>query len=143
MVIYIIISSLFAGAIPLTDSLFAEESRPVLITSLSCTGDEQSIYNCSINTGAPQGCGRFEDAGVICQRSNTTRDNCSTGSVRLANKRVMNDTAEGIVEVCINQAWGTVCNRRFDNVDAGTVCIIAGGFRRSGMLINRNMILIK
>ena len=64
--------------------------------------------------------------------SNTARDNCSTGSVRLADKMVMNNTAEGRVEVCINQAWGTVCNQRFDEDDAGTVCVIAGGFLRSG-----------
>ena len=46
--------------------------------------------------------------------------------------KVMNNTAEGRVEVCINQAWGTVCNQRFDEDDAGTVCVIAGGFLRSG-----------
>ena len=65
----------------------------------------------------------------------TSRDDCLTGSVRLVNKIVTNTTAEGRVEVCINQAWGTVCNRRFDNDDAGTVCVLAGGYLRSGNII--------
>ena len=51
--------------------------------------------------------------------------------MRLADKIVTNTTEEGRVEVCINQAWGTVCNRRFDSDDAGTVCVLAGGFIRS------------
>ena len=64
--------------------------------------------------------------------TNTTQVNCTTGSVRLADMITTNTTAEGRVEVCINQAWGTVCNRRFDDDDAGTVCVLAGGYSRSG-----------
>lgn len=37
------------------------------------------------------------------------------------------------MEVCINQAWGTVCNDRFDQEDAGTVCVAAGGYLRNGV----------
>lgn len=62
----------------------------------------------------------------------TQYSNCSTGSVRLADKTLTDTTAEGRVEVCINQAWGTVCNKRFDNDDAGTVCFLAGGYLRNG-----------
>ena len=63
----------------------------------------------------------------------TERADCSTGSVRLASLNVMADTVEGRVEVCINQAWGTVCSTRFDQEDAGTVCVALGGFLRNGM----------
>lgn len=52
--------------------------------------------------------------------------------MRLADLREENDTAQGRVEVCINQAWGTVCETRFDREDAGTVCVLAGGFLRNG-----------
>ena len=62
----------------------------------------------------------------------TQRANCTTGSVRLADPQETSTTIEGRVEVCINQAWGTVCAVRFDAEDAGTVCQIAGGYLRSG-----------
>ncbi len=63
----------------------------------------------------------------------TQRSNCSTGSVRLADQNLTATTAEGRVEVCINQAWGTVCDNGFNPEDAGTVCVVAGGFLRNGM----------
>lgn len=52
--------------------------------------------------------------------------------MRLADQVVGENTVKGRVEVCINQAWGTVCNDRFDQEDAGTVCVIAGGYFRNG-----------
>ena len=34
------------------------------------------------------------------------------------------------MEVCINNAWGTVCNRLFGQEDADTACEQLGGFHR-------------
>lgn len=45
--------------------------------------------------------------------------NCSHGEVRLVGGS--NNTL-GRVEVCINNAWGTVCNSRFGTVDARVIC---------------------
>ena len=60
--------------------------------------------------------------------------NCSDGEVRLAN--VTTDTVEktqaGRVEICLNNAWGTVCDSQFDSEDAAVVCDLAGGFTRDG-----------
>ncbi len=36
------------------------------------------------------------------------------------------------MELCINQAWGTVCENRFDHISAGVVCVQLGGFYREG-----------
>ena len=44
---------------------------------------------------------------------------CTTGVVRLL------DTSYsylGIVEICVNNTWGTVCNDGFDNNDLRVVC---------------------
>lgn len=62
--------------------------------------------------------------------------------MRLADKSVGNGTVEGRVEVCINQAWGTVCSARFDQEDAGTVCVSAGGYLRSGMYVGGYSVMV-
>ena len=46
--------------------------------------------------------------------------NCSDGEIRLVDGSTPN---EGRVEVCINQAWGTICgNYYWDSNDANVVC---------------------
>lgn len=50
-------------------------------------------------------------------------------------QNLTSNTAEGRVEVCLNKAWGTVCNVEFDQEDAGTACQIAGGYLRNGKCV--------
>lgn len=49
----------------------------------------------------------------------TSGGNCSRGELRLVGGK--NNTL-GRVEVCINNAWGTVCNSRFGTNDARVIC---------------------
>ena len=44
---------------------------------------------------------------------------CSYGQIRLVNGTAPN---EGLVEICINSTWGTVCNDFWSNSNAEVVC---------------------
>ena len=44
---------------------------------------------------------------------------CVTGVVRLVGSTY---TYQGRVEICVNNAWGTVCDDNFGSSDAGVVC---------------------
>ena len=41
-------------------------------------------------------------------------------------------TREGRVEICINNAWGSICGTLFGNPDAQVACHELGGFHREG-----------
>ena len=51
--------------------------------------------------------------------TSTQSSNCTTGAVRLANGP---NKYEGRVEICINNAWGTVCHSEFSSEDAQVIC---------------------
>lgn len=48
---------------------------------------------------------------------------CDNGDLRLAGG---NDEHAGILEVCFNGYWGTVCDDRWTSIDTRTVCDILG-----------------
>lgn len=45
--------------------------------------------------------------------------NCNDSDVRLVGG---NDSTTGRIEVCVNRAWGTICNRRFGTNEASVIC---------------------
>ena len=49
----------------------------------------------------------------------TLESNCTNGALRLRGGR---NQLEGRVELCINNAWGTVCDDEFSSQDAEVVC---------------------
>ena len=63
----------------------------------------------------------FESVAVDVEESE-----CATGDVRVVG------SGEGRVEVCVNSAWGTVCNNDFDDNDASVACGAIEGFNRTG-----------
>ncbi len=55
---------------------------------------------------------------------------CVSGNIRLVNGAV---PYEGRVEVCSEEAWGTVCDDFWTQEDANVACLQAG-FSRFGLL---------
>ena len=56
---------------------------------------------------------------------------CANGDLRLMNGTVPS-MREGRVEICYNNAFGTVCDDHWDIVDAGVVCRQLGFNRSEG-----------
>jgi len=63
--------------------------------------------------------------------------NCSDGELKLVggSDNLEGGTREGRVEICINNAWGTVCRTAFGIPDAQVACYQIGGFHREGKAI--------
>ena len=60
----------------------------------------------------------------LCVDSNlATYSNCTDGQMRLVGG---SSQFQGRVEVCVNNAWGTVCSRSWSNSDAKVVCKYIG-----------------
>ena len=66
---------------------------------------------------------------VFLLDNSVTSGNCSHGDLRLEGGAY---PSEGRLEICINNAWGAVCDRQFDDVDAQVACLQLGGFTTSG-----------
>ena len=49
--------------------------------------------------------------------------NCTNGDVRLVGGDIMN---EGNVQICYNNAWGSVCDNQWDSSDSNVVCYQLG-----------------
>ena len=58
---------------------------------------------------------------------------CDDGTLRLVGG---SNNRQGRVEICYNEAWGTICDNQFDNVDASVIC------RQLGFSQNSNIIII-
>ena len=59
------------------------------------------------------------DAAYFLLTDNIQRSNCTDGAVRLVDG---SGPHEGRLEVCVNEAWGTVCSNGWDNADSKVVC---------------------
>ena len=58
--------------------------------------------------------------------------NCSDGDIRLYGSSLPN---QGILQVCHNRAWGTVCGYNYDASDNNVACSQLG-YTRYGTLVN-------
>ena len=72
---------------------------------------------------------QLEAKYLIIADAATLVANCTEGDLRLVGGA---DASEGRLEVCINRAWGTVCDELFDDVAASVACDQLEGFQRDG-----------
>ena len=56
---------------------------------------------------------------MIFSDGSTQFSNCTDGDLRLEGGA---DHSEGRVEICINNAWGTICDSGFTKEEAKVVC---------------------
>ena len=69
-----------------------------------------------------------------CAAISTLAGDCEDGEVRLVGGTTNEQSLsmDGRLEVCFNNAWGTVCNNSFRLVDAEVACNQLVGFAREG-----------
>jgi hypothetical protein len=100
-----------AGSTALTTG-FTNGDGLIWFAQVQCTGSETRLIDCPASV--QRGCGHNQDAGVRCSGAP-----CTQGAVRLQG---LGTDAEGRVEICNGNVWGTVCDDFWDNVDAQVVC---------------------
>ena len=62
--------------------------------------------------------------------------NCSDGELRLVGGT---NESEGRVEICINNAWGAICDSGFTKEEAKVVCRQLGLLQIEGTLLNNQL----
>ncbi|XP_019859820.1 PREDICTED: scavenger receptor cysteine-rich domain superfamily protein-like [Amphimedon queenslandica] len=86
--------------------------------NIRCSGVESSILGCQYNTVGT--CSSSSAIGVVCSHNTIKAPvNCTDGSIRLYGG---SSATEGILHVCANGAWGTVCSGYWDNQDNAVAC---------------------
>ena len=74
---------------------------------------------------------------VISSDLSTVEADCTDGEIRLVGGR---NIIEGRVEICINRAWGTICDTAFSSEDATVICTQLGE-HPEGKYLNSNLII--
>lgn len=98
-----------------------------MISDVVCSGSENELSECS-SADTVSCLPRERGAGVVCQSLSTMNSACSDGDIRLVNGTTI---LEGRVEICLNDAWGTVCGGTFSEDEASVICDQTG-YRHNG-----------
>ena len=85
----------------------------IWLDNVNCRGSETRLIDCPANSLGSHNCQHSDDAGVRCL--GTT---CPEGSIRLRGA----NNFTGLLEICHNHVWGTVCSNQFNATDAQVVC---------------------
>lgn len=139
----------FAGApVKGMDSTYGSGNGSIILDNVVCNGTEENLLSCMHNPVFDTNCDHTEDAAVVCGSKLVAHSffplkvlvcklcvgTCIPGAVRLANEDaslarlqprntfIDDEVAQGRVEVCVNNSFGTVCDVSWDNLDASIVC---------------------
>ncbi|XP_029769984.1 scavenger receptor cysteine-rich type 1 protein M130-like, partial [Terrapene carolina triunguis] len=89
---------------------FGEGQGKILTEEFQCVGNESLLLSCPRKSQENQTCSHTNDASAICSRY--------TG-FRLVNGSI---ACSGRVEIQVLGAWGTLCDSRWDLLDANVLC---------------------
>ena len=105
----------FESGVPVFGSAFGRGEGQIWLDNVICVGNEDRLEDCRNQGIGVHNCSHFEDVGVRCSGPVQT-----TGDVRLQDGT---GPGNGRLEVLLESGeWGTVCDDRFDDVDAGVAC---------------------
>ena len=133
------------GATALTGPSVDDGTGQIVLDNLHCVGNESRLVDCPHGGTGIHDCVHSEDAGVRCLPIITSNEiyqnfsylhyflnlsiiDCTQGDIRLRDGA---NSLEGRVEICNNNAWGTVCDDSWSPYDANVACRQLG-FRDSG-----------
>ena len=95
----------------------ADEGKLIWLSNLTCKPCGSSLFDCSYQELSTHNCTHNQDLGVACYLPQ------SEGTIRLVGGNANN---EGVVELKLQNQWGTVCRNSLSNRAADIVCRTMG-----------------
>jgi len=108
----------FTGGIAKRMESFTEHHRfPILLSNVTCSGNEVSLDYCKSQAYPSPGCSHSTDVSIFC-------NNPAIETPTIKTRLISDDesTYSGRLEIFRNGIWGTVCSVEFDALDAEVVC---------------------
>ena len=124
------------GATTVSQQLFGSSDSRSFLTVNECDGSQDghpSVGNCSFMLETTSTC-EEPILGIVCQpQSAADFSNCTDGDIRLVDG---GSPIDGRVEVCVNRAWGTVCDNLFGADEAEVICAQLGHPRAGKIMLH-------
>ena len=113
-------SSFYAQFVGAIANFFFESPLGTVLSDVTCLGNETELLECSA-TVLPMQCESDQNvSNVVCQDIDSTEfSDCDDGDIRLVDGT---NPLEGRIELCLNNAWGTVCDTEFSEDVSDVIC---------------------